>query len=98
MAGEQVATARLGTQAVVDKGADQLGGGGFVIGVVLQHLEHLLVRPAQALRVDDDADIDRETAFDFIEVQVHRDHSANLHAQELDRRTDLEAAHRLVET
>ncbi|MNE62379.1 hypothetical protein D3C80_1576540 [compost metagenome] len=55
------------------------------------------MRTAQAFRIDDDTDVDRETAFDFIEVQVHRDHPANFHPQKLYRCIDLQAAHRLIE-
>ncbi|MNF99777.1 hypothetical protein D3C84_826920 [compost metagenome] len=60
-------------------------------------LEQLGVRPAQALRINHDADVDRERALFDIEIQVDRDHPADFHPEELHRCADFQAAQGLVE-
>ena len=97
LAGQQVAGAGLGTQAVFDEGADQPYASGFVIGVMIERLEHFDVGLAQALRVDHDADIDRKGAFFLVEIQIDRHHLADFDAEEFHRRIDLEPAQGLIE-
>ncbi|MNY54608.1 hypothetical protein D3C86_1905020 [compost metagenome] len=53
---------------------------------------------SQAFGIDHDADIDRERAGFFVEIQVDRNHFANFQPLELDRRIHLQAAQGLIET
>jgi hypothetical protein len=92
LAGQQVATARLGTQAVIDEGAQQADAGGFVVGVVLEFGEHLFVGLTETLRVNDNADVKREGAFFRIEIQVDAHDPADFHTEKLDGCIDLESA------
>ncbi|MNG93750.1 hypothetical protein D3C79_527250 [compost metagenome] len=91
MPGQQVAAARLGAQAIFDEGAEQAGGSLFIVRVMFERFEQLGVGPAQALRVNDDADVDRKGALFGVEIQVDRHHFADFHAQELYRRIDFQA-------
>ena len=95
--GQQIAGASLGAQAVFDEGTDQPHTAGFIVGVMFQGLEHFLVSLTQALRIDHDADIDREAVFLRVEIEIDRDHLANLHALEFDRSINLEPAQCLIE-
>ncbi|MNG12413.1 hypothetical protein D3C84_960250 [compost metagenome] len=59
--------------------------------------EHFYVSLTQALRVDNDADVERKAAFFRIEVEVDRYHLADFHPEKLYRGIDLEPAQCLIE-
>ncbi|MNO81231.1 hypothetical protein D3C76_724640 [compost metagenome] len=50
------------------------------------------------MRINHDADVDREGAFFRVEIQIDRHHLADFDAEEFHRGIDLEAAQGLVET
>ncbi|MNK94209.1 hypothetical protein D3C87_1144020 [compost metagenome] len=64
---------------------------------MIERSEHFRVGLPQTLRVDHDADVEREAAFFCIEIEIDRNDPADFHAEKLHRRIDLEPAQCLIE-
>jgi hypothetical protein len=96
LAGEQVAGARLRAQAVLDQRADHVREVG-ALSVPLGLRQQLGMRLPQPLGVDHRADDDREPLRLRVVVHAHRDHLADVDAEEFHRRAHRQPAQRLVE-